>query len=92
MAGVTLSFAHQCEELPACKQVRSELAQVNAQVLQDVVKRVDLAFAAFFRRCSAGEQPGYPRFRSRLRYDSLTFVRHEVAPFEWQAAYPASPG
>ena len=72
MAGVSLGLAHQCEELPACKQVRPELAQVNSQVLQDAVKRVDLAFAAFFRRCAAGEQPGYPRFRSRLRYDSLT--------------------
>ncbi len=73
MAGVSLGFAHQCAELPACKQVRPELAEVNAQVVQDAVKRVDLAFAAFFRRCEAGEQPGYPRFRSRFRYDSLTF-------------------
>jgi len=24
--------------------------------------RVDLAFKAFFRRCKAGENPGYPRF------------------------------
>ena len=76
MAGVSLGFAHQCAELPGCKQVRPELAAVNAQVVQDAVKRVDLAFAAFFRRCAAGEQPGYPRFRSRFRYASLTFKQY----------------
>ena len=44
MAGISLGFAHQCAELPACKDVCPELAQV----LQNVVKRVDLAFHAFF--------------------------------------------
>src|SRR5205085_3112091 len=34
--------------------------------------RVDRAFAAFFRRCEAGEKAGYPRFR----YDSLTFKQY----------------
>jgi putative transposase len=76
MAGVSLGFAQQCAELPGCKEVRPELAEVNSQVVQDAVKRVDLAFAAFFRRCEAGEQPGYPRFRSRFRYDSLTFKQY----------------
>jgi putative transposase len=73
MAGVSLGFAQQCAELPACKDVRPELAEVNAQVLQNVVKRVDLAFQAFFRGCATGERIGYPRYRSRSRYDSLTF-------------------
>jgi putative transposase len=75
-AAISLGYAQQCAELPACKVVRPELTQVNSQVLQDAVKRVDLAFAAFFRRCAAGEQPGYPRYRSRLRYDSLTFKQY----------------
>jgi putative transposase len=34
---------------------------------------VDKSFAAFFRRVKAGEIAGYPRFRSRSRYDSLTY-------------------
>jgi len=76
MAGVSLSYAQQCAELPGCKDVRPELATVNSQVLQNVLKRVELAFAAFFRRVQAGEQAGYPRFRSRLRYDSLTFQQY----------------
>ena len=34
---------------------------------------MDRAFKAFFRRCKTGEKPGFPRFRSRHRYDSFTF-------------------
>jgi len=30
-----------------------------------------LAFAGFYRRCRAGQRPGFPRFRSRGRWDSL---------------------
>ena len=73
MAGVSLSYEDQCAELPGCKQVRPDLAPVPAQVLQDVVKRVDLAFAAFFGRVEEGKTPGFPRFKSRFRYHSLTF-------------------
>jgi putative transposase len=50
---------------------------VNSQVLQDVLKRVDRAFDGFFRRVQEGQQPGYPRFRSHLRYTSLTFKQYQ---------------
>ena len=73
MGGVSLSYEDQCAELPGCKEVRPDLAEVPSQVLQDVVKRVDLAFDGFFRRVEEGEKPGYPRFKSRLRYHSLKF-------------------
>jgi putative transposase len=76
MAGVSLSFEDQCTELPGCKEVRPELSLVPSQVLQDVLKRVDLAFDAFFRRVEEGEKPGYPRFKSRFRYHSLTFKQY----------------
>ncbi len=39
-----------------------------------MLKRVDKAFQAFFRRVKSGEkQVGYPRFQGRDRYDSFTF-------------------
>ena len=40
------------------REERPSLTVVNAQVLQNVAMRVDLAFKAFFRRCKAGETPG----------------------------------
>jgi putative transposase len=62
--------------LPGCKVVRPELSDVPSQALQDVVKRVDLAFDNFSRRIEEGQKPGYPRFKSRFRYDSLTFKQY----------------
>ena len=60
------------------KAERPQLAGVQSQVLQNVVVRIDLAFQAFFRRCAAGEALGYPRFRGKGRYDSLTFPQVPV--------------
>lgn len=49
------------------------MAGINAKALQSVLKRVHLAFNAFFRRVKNGEKPGFPRFKSARRYDSITY-------------------
>src|SRR6516164_6993926 len=64
----SLRLYDQQATLPALKVERPTLAAVQSQVLQNVAVRIDLAFQAFFRRCKAGEQPGYPRFRGKGRY------------------------
>jgi Probable transposase len=38
-----------------------------------VLRRVQKTFDAFFRRVKAGKKAGYPRFKPRSRFDSLTF-------------------
>mgnify|MGYP001601656919 CR=1 FL=1 len=68
-----ISFPMQSAQLPLIKGDCSELREVYSQVLQDVLHRVDKAFDGFFRRAKRGETPGFPRFRSRRRYDSLTY-------------------
>ncbi|MEV2345203.1 hypothetical protein ABND21_18080, partial [Paenibacillus larvae] len=45
------------------------LKQVHSQVLQDVAKRLDKAFQAFFRRVKHGEMPCFPRFKPQQRTD-----------------------
>jgi putative transposase len=71
--GVSVNFAMQSAQLPAIKEVRPEYRDLNAQVVQEVLHRLDTAFAAFFRRVQAGEQPGYPRFQGRNRSTSFTY-------------------
>lgn len=44
-----------------------------SQTAQSVVKQVDSAYQAFFRRVKAGEKPGYPRFKGRNRFNSFEF-------------------
>ena len=64
----------QQNELCEMKQERTEYLSLSAaHLLNDVCKRVDFAFQAFFRRVKAGQTPGYPRFMSKHRYDSFCY-------------------
>jgi putative transposase len=67
-----LSYYDQCGTV---RKFREEYKTVDvySMVLGDVALRIDLAFKAFFRRVKAGKKPGYPRFRSKDRYDSFTY-------------------
>jgi len=55
------------------KSQKPELNDVFSQVLQNAQLRVDLAFKAFWRRCKAKENPGFPRFKGRGQYNSITY-------------------
>ncbi len=73
-AGESLSFASQCLELPDVKQARPDLRDVHSQVLQNVLKRLDRGFQNFFRRVREGAvKAGFPRFKSKHRYNSFTY-------------------
>ena len=71
--GISVNYYQQKAELPGIKEALTEYAEVNSQVLQDVVLRVDRAYQAFFRRVKAGETAGFPRFQGRNRYRSFTY-------------------
>jgi putative transposase len=63
--------------LPGWKETRPSLKLVHSQVLQNVQVRVDLAFQAFFRRVKEGaEDVGYPRYKKRDRYRSITYPQY----------------
>lgn len=74
---VSLSRYDTNKLLTEWKQELEWLGQGHAQAMQDAQKRVDLAFRAFFRRVKSGEKPGYPRFRSKDRYDSFTYPQEK---------------
>jgi putative transposase len=74
--GKSATYYQQKAELPDLKVAYPDYAEVNAQVLQDVILRVERAFQAFFRRVAAGETPGYPRFQGRNRYHSFTYPQY----------------
>src|SRR5215468_7237663 len=64
-----------CDQANQLKEIRAhgDLALANYSCCQDALRRVDKAFNAFFGRIKKGQKPGYPRFRSVSRYDSVTF-------------------
>jgi putative transposase len=69
----SINFYDQCSQLPAMR-LDGCLTLVNAQCAQDVLHRVDKTFKAFFARCKRGDKPGFPRFRSFRRYDSIVIL------------------
>jgi putative transposase len=71
--GKIATYYQQAMELPDLKALYPEYAEVNAHVLQDVLRRLDKAFQSFFRRTQAGEKPGYPRFQGVGRYRRFTY-------------------
>ncbi|HEX6796835.1 MAG TPA: transposase, partial [Ktedonobacterales bacterium] len=71
--GKSATYYQQKAELPDLKTACPDYSEINAQVLQDVLLRLDRTFQAFFRRITAGETPGYPRFQGRTRYHSFTY-------------------
>ena len=72
MQRVSRNYYDQANQL---KEIRDagNLELVNYSACQDVLRRVDKTFRAFFRRIKAGEKAGYPRFKSRDRFASYTF-------------------
>ena len=70
---VSLSYVEQANQLSEIKAVRDDLDTVHSQVLQDVLKRLDKTFKAFFGRVKKGEKAGFPRFKGASRFDSFCF-------------------
>ena len=74
LAGVSITWQDQFKSLTACRREIPEMAAVPVAIQRGTLKRVDKAFQGFFRRARAGQKPGYPRFRGRRRFDSISIV------------------
>ena len=61
----SLGYTQQAAELAEIKAAYPAYQDIYSQVLQDALRRLDKAFAAFFRRIRNGEKPGYPRLEAR---------------------------
>ena len=76
----SISYVDQCRTLTGLKEVRPEVLGSGVTICRGTLKRLDLAFTAFYRRTRAGDTPGFPRFKSKQRYDSL----------QWEDTYGSS--
>jgi len=63
-----LTYNKQANELADLKKVLPEYKSVNAQVLQDCLKRLDISFQRFFDGIS-----GYPHYKDMYHYNSFTY-------------------
>ncbi len=83
MRGITVTAKMQYAELTALRspaeRIDSRLVSVYRECEDATLRRLDLAMQAFFRRVKRGEKAGYPRFRSRSRWQMLQFPHGDRA-------------
>jgi putative transposase len=70
---IIVSSKQQYAELTALRKEDARVAAVYRECQDAVLHRLDLAFAALFRRIKRGETPGYPRFKRAARWSQLEF-------------------
>ena len=85
MSKATVTYGTQSAQL---KEIRA--ADRNGQgrhsftAQQQTLRRLGVVFQAFYDRCRAGQEPGYPRFKPPSRFDQVMFVVGDGA--KWQPA------
>jgi putative transposase len=75
--GIGQSYEDQAAKLTV-ERKNGNFNSIYAHCLQDVLRRLDKSFKAFFRRVKAGEEPGYPRFKGEGWYKSFTYPDSET--------------
>jgi IS605 OrfB family transposase len=75
-AGVTIRYGDQSGDL---KHIRADdpdgQGRWSFSCQQATLRRLDKAFTAFFRRLKAGQKPGFPRFKGRGWFDTITWPK-----------------
>ena len=59
--------------LPKLKKENENLAFCNYSSLQVTLRRLDQTFRAFFHRMKSEKKPGYPRFKSADRFNTISY-------------------
>jgi putative transposase len=70
-----VSYRAQSAQLKHIRAERADAAVWSFSSQQATLRRLNRAFAGFFRRVRAGQTPGYPRFKSRDRFDSVEWPK-----------------
>ncbi len=76
MRGVTVHYTEQSAELKDVRRADpAGQGRWSFSSQQATLRRLDRAFGAFFRRLKAGVTPGYPRFKGRGWFDTVTWPK-----------------
>jgi putative transposase len=73
---VSITFREQSKQLTQARHELPWLIGMSALAQHGVLRRLDRAFQAFYRRVRAGQAPGFPRFKPRRGFRSLTWPQY----------------
>lgn len=71
--GVSIKCYEQIVALPEIRRDLPHQGRWSATAQQQVLRKLDKTYQAFFGRVKRGATPGFPRFRSRDRYHAADF-------------------
>jgi putative transposase len=74
-----ITSAQQYAEITELREADARFAGVYRECEDASLRRLDLSFAAFFRRVKRGEEPGYPRFKPARRWNQVEFPHGDRA-------------
>jgi putative transposase len=77
--GLQYTSKQQYAEITELRACEPRFAAVCRQCEDATLHRLDLTFAAFFRRLKSGEKPGYPRFKPASRWNQVEFCHGDRA-------------
>lgn len=80
-------YYSQKRSLVQLKKDRPWYKELHCHVLQDMVKRVDLAFSRFLKGDSNGNRSGKPRFKGKGRYRTFTYPQGKDIKFKKKLVY-----
>src|ERR1700736_3697266 len=86
--GKSISYYDQQNVLPEIKAARPEFVELGSHALQQTLRKLDLAFQAFFRRVKAEQTPGFPRFKASQRFSGFCYPD----PAGWKLAQNGTRG
>ena len=74
-ARTRIGYGDQSAQLSEIRALRPDLAVWSFSSQQATLRRLNRAFASFFRRVKVGARPGYPRFKGTARFDSVEWPK-----------------
>ena len=72
----SMKYGEQSSWYKEARKFNPFYARLNFSSAQATMRRLDKAYAAFFRRIKSGRKPGYPRFKNTDRFASIEFPSH----------------
>jgi putative transposase len=61
----------QFNQITHLRGCRDDVLRWGITPLRGTLRRLDAAYASFYRRCKNGQTPGHPRFKSHTRFDTV---------------------
>ena len=86
----SVSYAEQNRELTLIRRDDPRYGQSSSSAQQRTLRRLDAAFAAFFRRVKAGQTPGYPKPKTRRQFDTISWTAGNGARLTFDADHRRS--